>query len=158
MIAPLDRLVDFEGRGTRAEHWPYMGLLIGLYLLGMFAAFTAVPHSMMMATMALLASILVLLAAASVVRRLHDVGWSGWWMAVYSVLFIGFVAFFLYSRYGVVHQTEGGPPPPIFRFWPVVMTLNLAMQGLALLLFVLTILESAPGDNQYGGQRSGSAR
>ena len=160
MIAPLSRLMDFDGRSTRAEHWPYMGLLIALYLLGTMVAIMAVPHWVMMATIALLSSTLVLLAAASVVRRLHDVGWSGWWMAAYSVLFIGFVAFFLYSRYGVVRQPDGvGPPPLIFRFWPIVMTFNFAMQALALLLLILTALESVPRDNKYGsGRPSGSTR
>jgi uncharacterized membrane protein YhaH (DUF805 family) len=152
MVAPLGRLLDFRGRSTRSEHWPYMGLLIGLYVIGMILAVTAVPPVMMMASVTLLAGIMVLLAFSSIVRRLHDVGWSGKWMAAYVALVAAFILFFFYWRYLVVHQpfSPGGSTPLLFRFWLILMVCNLASTGLALLIFVLTVLESAPGPNPYG--------
>lgn len=149
--APLGRLLEFDGRSTRAEHWPYMGLLIAIYVVGFVLLFSTGSVHAVLTPAYLLFLILVLLASASVVRRLHDVGWSGRWMAGYVVMLIAFVAFYFYWRYGVVHRPYGmGPPALLFRIWPLVMLFSLAMHGLALLLFVLTVLESAPADNRYG--------
>jgi hypothetical protein len=74
------------------------------------------------------------------------------WMAAYVALVAAFILFFFYWRYLVVHQpfSPGGSMPLLFRFWLILMVCNLASTGLALLIFVLTVLESAPGPNPYG--------
>jgi uncharacterized membrane protein YhaH (DUF805 family) len=104
MIAPVGRLLEFDGRSTRAEHWPYMGLLIAIYVIGVVLAVPAGPGAMISA-MYVLTLILVLLASASVVRRLHDVGWSGRWMAAYVVMSgIGLLVFVV-----TVLESTSGP-------------------------------------------------
>jgi uncharacterized membrane protein YhaH (DUF805 family) len=152
MIAPLGRLLDFGGRSTRAEHWPYMGLLIAIFAIGMVLLFPAGSVRAVLTWGYSLLIAVVLFASASVVRRLHDVGWSGRWMAAYVVMLIAFVAFYFYWRYGVVHQPYGANPTSrlLFRIWPLLMIANFAMTAIGFLIFVLTVLESQASDNKYG--------
>lgn len=89
----LRRLTQFSGRQGRALFWPYVGVLwllataslMAATLPAFFAAFARTqrfangdPDSMFPA-LAIIAVLFVLLAAASVARRLHDSGRSGAW-------------------------------------------------------------------------------
>lgn len=156
MIAPLGRVLEFRGRSTRGEHWPFMGLLFAIYVIGTMLAFTVGPLRTSMSIAYLLVLVLVLLASASVVRRLHDVGWSGWWMAAYLILAAGFVAFYFYWRYGIVRESNfANGPSLLFRIWPLLMIYNLAMTATLLLIFTVSLLDGTRGANRYGPDPQG---
>jgi uncharacterized membrane protein YhaH (DUF805 family) len=149
-FAPLGRLLDFGGRSPRAEFWPYMGLLLALYVAG-FALVAA--FDLRMTYVFGLVGALVLLAFAAVVRRLHDVGWRGWWMGAYVLYVVGWMILVFYSRYRALHGEEG----LALRFAPVLMPLALVQTLLAILVFVLCTLDGTPGPNRYGPDPKGRA-
>jgi uncharacterized membrane protein YhaH (DUF805 family) len=157
IVAPLGRLLDFGGRTRRADYWPYMLALMGLWLADLIVEIVLIPNrfgSPVVHGYALIA-ILVLLAFAATVRRLHDVGWSGRWMAAYVAMMLGFITFALYWRYGILHRPYGQQNIPLVRLMPLLMALGLAMDGLGLLVFILSLLDGTPGPNRYGPDPKG---
>ena len=66
----LSRYATFSGRASRPEFWWFF----------LFQLLASVAASMLGDTVAALASLALLLPALAVgVRRLHDIGKSGWW-------------------------------------------------------------------------------
>lgn len=158
-FAPFARLTDFAGRTRRADYWPFMLVLIALYAGGFIltlAAFATGPGPGIAPGYAVIA-LIALLAFAATVRRLHDVGWSGWWAGTCLALLLGFVGFSFYWRYGIVPRLAPGEPS-LFRFMPILMIVNLAMTGLGLLILVLAVLDGNPGPNRYGPDPKGRTR
>lgn len=110
----LTRYAQFDGRAGRAEYWWFQ-----LFLLLIFIA--VVCLSMLSTTlggfaMLLAAGGLMLPNLAVTVRRMHDVGWSGWWLLAMFVPFgsMALLAILLWpgnrgaNRFGA---TSGWIPP-----------------------------------------------
>jgi len=157
-LSPLGRLLDFGGRSRRADFWPFMVLLVALYLVGFAGAASGALrfiHPSPVLPLFALVGILVLLAFAAVVRRLHDVGWSGRWMAAYVLVTVAFIAFFIWWRLGIAQAPGGEPPVRLMRIMPLMMIVTAATNGLGLLVFVLCLLEGTAGPNRYGADPKG---
>jgi uncharacterized membrane protein YhaH (DUF805 family) len=77
MTAPPSDGAGLGGRMRRADSWPYMLLVAGIYGVVLMCGLTAA---------------LILLAFAAAVRRLHDVGWSGRWMGPYVLCLLDGIA------------------------------------------------------------------
>jgi uncharacterized membrane protein YhaH (DUF805 family) len=108
MMMPLRRYADFRGRSCRSEYWLFQLLLVMVYAvlgiagfavamgLGVFSmtssedilvALTHQPVLWLIIGIAGIFSLAVFIPSISVVvRRLHDLGLSGWWYAGYAVL------------------------------------------------------------------------
>jgi uncharacterized membrane protein YhaH (DUF805 family) len=157
IFAPLGRLLVLDGRAAPADFWPYMLLLIAIYWLGLALASASLPLGIGSPVPFLfgLTPILILLAAAAVVRRLHDVGWSGLWMAAYAVLALIFIGFFFYQRYRLTHEPYDPESLSLFRFMPLLAIFVLAMNGIAILIFILCLLPGTAGPNRYGPEPTG---
>lgn len=94
------RWSDFQGRSTRREFWMYtlvlvlLSLLMGILdivLLGEEAAMTQ------LLTLSNALSLFTFIPSLSVsVRRLHDIGKSGWWLLI-SLTIIGLVVIIYWS-------------------------------------------------------------
>ena len=111
----LSKFADFSGRARRREYWTFalVNCLIALLLLILGLAFGEdSPASNIMVTIFYLIMLVPNLSVS--VRRLHDIGKSGWW------LFIGLI--------------------------PLVGSL---------LLLVWSLMDSEPGENQYGENPKG---
>lgn len=76
---------DFRGRASRSEYWWF-------YLFSVLAIFTGALISL--AALNLFALALFLPSLATSVRRLHDVGRSGWWLLLGLIPFGGFVVLY----------------------------------------------------------------
>ena len=156
-VAPFGCLTAFAGRTRRADYWPYMLLLFAIYVAGtiltLFVMFARLGLSMGPAFA--LPGLVGLLAFAATVRRLHDVGWSGWWVGAYLFLLLAFIAHAFYWRFVEMPQLEPGDRSSLYRFFPLLMTVNLAMWGLGVLIFVLAVLDGTPGPNRYGPDPKG---
>ncbi|MEP3421847.1 MAG: DUF805 domain-containing protein [Erythrobacter sp.] len=147
MILPLKRYVDFEGRSRRMEFWSFALLLFAVFLIFAgpfyFSFFTAIfsvnptgPGSEEAMAEAILASfttmntiglivstifsLVVLIPWIAVtVRRLHDLGQSGWWylgVIVASMIpFVGLLTSLAFLVVLLLPGTKGdnrfGPDP-----------------------------------------------
>jgi uncharacterized membrane protein YhaH (DUF805 family) len=157
IVAPLGRITDFSGRTRRADYWPFILTLLGLWFAELVVEIVVIPFRFgsPIAHGYAVFALFVLLAFAATVRRLHDVGWSGRWMAAYCALMLGFIATFFYWRYGVVHRPYGQPNLALLRLMPLVMVIGFAMNGLGLLVVILSLQDGTPGPNRYGTDPKG---
>jgi uncharacterized membrane protein YhaH (DUF805 family) len=102
VIAALKGYVDFAGRATRTEYWWY--LLFWFIVVGATGAIKETLGSVVV--------LALLLPSLTVgIRRLHDIGKSGWWVLIGFVPLIGP----LILLYFAVQPSEGdndyGPAP-----------------------------------------------
>ena len=110
LLTALKKYAVFSGRARRKEYWLFTLLSWLLYIAaGILDGLesTAEESSELWGTLVTLALLVPGLAVA--IRRLHDIGKSGWWMLLWLL--------------------------PIFG--PIV-------------LLILSLMDSQPGDNQYG--------
>lgn len=84
---PLRRYSEFRDRSGRREYLAFQLLVLGLIVLAAYAMFALIDAAgqtemenrfTVWAGFALLPVIVPLLEVT--VRRLHDIGWSGWWL------------------------------------------------------------------------------
>jgi uncharacterized membrane protein YhaH (DUF805 family) len=154
MIAPFSRIFDFGGRTRRADFWPYILLLLAIYLVAFIGLFVMGWRAGMGSPMPYLFGlvlVLVLLASAVTVRRLHDVGWSGWWMAIYVVLTSMFVGLFFHAWL----QILAGGEFVLIRMMPVVMPISLVQNALGILIFLICVMDGTTGPNRFGPDPKG---
>ena len=107
----LRHATDFEGRASRSEYWWWQGWL----LLG--AALWWTVSLWLPAVAGILAAVLLLAiivpSLAVLVRRLHDTGRSGWWIAVVLIPLLGELTLLLFTLDDSQdHPNAWGPPPP----------------------------------------------
>lgn len=209
------RILQVHGRSTRKEYWSTLlifllisfllvfGLVITLALLvgnnGLELS-TAIMTGMVAYLVLTLFSIV--LSFLLQVRRLHDVGWSGWWVAASMLFGVGFG--FVNGQYAAIYDLAASPvwrydvnsprvhetaaqmaaegdlslsdltPVQSYELHKAVlaqlrheavqsydeaqmqsvmspwMLLGIVVYPLWILLFVLTLLDSKRGSNQYG--------
>lgn len=125
--ACLSNYATFAGRARRSEFWMAgLAFFLALMAWGILIAITGWDLIRFLAVIFMLACILPLLAVQ--VRRLHDVGRSGWWLFIRAVPLVGDVVIFVFSctdsqpftnSYGpppkpipYLHLPEAGPLPP----------------------------------------------
>jgi uncharacterized membrane protein YhaH (DUF805 family) len=79
-------LFDPRGRRSRAGFWAYAGLSIVAFLV---CSFVGDILGLMLPSLSMVVFLLTLLAMfvgslINAIRRLHDLGHSGWWMALFA--------------------------------------------------------------------------
>ena len=145
----LSQYADFKGRARRKEYWMFqlfywLILLLSALVLGIILGVRDVtgvemfpPQSRGHDEVALFYYILLFLPGLAVtVRRLHDVGKSGWITLPWIILFLS------YSFTGGVSKL----PVPASILLPTVIVLVV----LYLWMYVLLMLNSKSGANKYG--------
>ncbi len=110
----LKRYVKFSGRASRSEYWWFQ---LGVFLVMFVGAFLAyglgIPGLDLLLTLVILALILPCLSV--LVRRLHDAGFSGWWVLLSFVFYIGGIVLFIFALLPSVAQANQygfGPDGP----------------------------------------------
>jgi uncharacterized membrane protein YhaH (DUF805 family) len=112
------RATDFSGRSRRKEYW-YFQLFnaIVMIFLGLFAvAFSdqGKPAMIPFGLMSVYGLVLFVPSLAVTVRRLHDIGRSGWWYFIAFVPLIGGLILFVFMLLdGDPERNEYGPNPKI---------------------------------------------
>lgn len=107
------RFADFEGRSSREEFLWFQGInmVLGLMWLSM-AAVVGVDVAMLIGMPLLLYWMVALIPAIALhVRRLHDVGWSGWVVLLGLLPFGGLVVFLACCQAGQPHENQYGRIP-----------------------------------------------
>ncbi len=78
----LTKYVDFEGRASKAEFWWFF----------LFQIVVIVVLSIVLSLLGTIASLALLLPGIGAgVRRLHDIGKSGWWILIGLIPLIGWI-------------------------------------------------------------------
>lgn len=94
-VMAIRKMFTFKGRATRKEYWVgcllcYLLLIAGVVAAGVVVAFALHTDSKVTALIALLAIPVFLLLGwcglTVTVRRLHDRGYSGWWLGLYMLI------------------------------------------------------------------------
>ena len=127
MLMPLKRYADFNGRARRKEFWSYMLLWFVAYFVLMYldsalglggsatgyAEGGSVGFNMTGGVLSILFALGTLVPNIAVsVRRLHDVGKSGWMLLLAFIPLFGWLyLLFLYVQPGIVGANTYGPDP-----------------------------------------------
>lgn len=128
MVLPLRRYATFAGRSRRKEFWLYGAALIVAAVLAVFldlmfmfsdivvvrrgemTSIHYVPHTPLFLLTLILVTLIPTLAVN--VRRLHDIGRSGWWLLAALVPLVGWVVLFVFDCLdGTVGANRFGPDP-----------------------------------------------
>ncbi|MBX7457879.1 DUF805 domain-containing protein [Qipengyuania sp. 1NDH17] len=133
LVLPIKRLTDFRGRSRRREYWVFTLALLVLWI-GMATVanllfplaegaegsslFDALPPMSESANDLLLyvgGPLFVFLGwvhLALAIRRLHDLGKSGWWYLIILIPYIGTIwAIIWYVQDGQPYENRFGPDP-----------------------------------------------
>lgn len=98
----MSRLTDFRGRSRRSEYWWTM-LVVGL-VAGLLTAIWSDAESV-------LSLITFLLGLAVTIRRLHDIGKSGWWYLINLVPVVGSIVLLIFLVRDSAPANRFGPSP-----------------------------------------------
>lgn len=102
---------EFSGRARRKEYWMFTLIhsliLLGVYLVGLLlSVFLIGIPLLILGGLYSLAAVIPSLAVS--VRRLHDVGKSGWWLLLGFIPIVGAIILLVW------HATEGEPAPNLY--------------------------------------------
>lgn len=101
---------DFGGRASRTEYWLWTLAMIGIYLL--LTVVVAAADSSILALALVAWVVIVFIPTLSIfVRRLHDVGRSGWWWLIGIIPFGSFVLLVFTFLDSTPGPNRWGPPP-----------------------------------------------
>ena len=105
-VAAMKKYAVFSGRASRKEYWMFvlMQILIGLVLLILATAGLG-EAGISIFVLYILGTQIPGLSVA--VRRLHDIGVSGWWMVVISFIPLAYLGLI---RRGDESENKYGPP------------------------------------------------
>ncbi len=125
-IDVLKKYFVFSGRSRRAEYWYFMLFnFIVLFVLGMIQFFVALSggNPMIVSVIYWLYYLAILIPTLAVsVRRLHDIGKSGWMILINLIPIIGAIWFLVLTcfdstegnnEYGPNPKTSSSVNPPI---------------------------------------------
>jgi uncharacterized membrane protein YhaH (DUF805 family) len=106
----LSQFVGFSGRASRSEYWIWWGFTVVVFFA--IGAVALLFDSTGYVVTSLVALVFVLPNLAVTVRRLHDVGRSGFWLLLVFIPFIGaliLLAFLLLDSQS--EPNKWGSPP-----------------------------------------------
>jgi uncharacterized membrane protein YhaH (DUF805 family) len=140
ILMPFQRLTDFSGRSRRMEFWLFW--LTALILQMVTSYIDAVTSQPLIAggmgSITLAVTLILLAPAATVgIRRLHDIGRSGWWMLLFGLPYLGWLV-----------SVDSGSQSVIAALALLVGTI---------ILLVLLVQPGTPADNAYGPNPKGGA-
>jgi len=134
------RRFSFTGRSSRKE---WIVTFAWCALFGIFLAGTAPPGSIPLALP------FIVWGLAASVRRLHDIGWSGWVFAA-PYIFVACVAIPYRALIAAGVVGEPGPPGADPAFAALQYVSMGTMLAVILLLGVMAVWPGTDGPNAYG--------
>jgi len=107
-----NKYAQFDGRATRSEYWYFtLFFMIGYILLFIIDAFLMQMTGLPLPILTLIFALgLVIPSIAVAIRRLHDIGKSGWWylLAIVPIVSLVLIAFFVMDS---KEDNQYGPNP-----------------------------------------------
>jgi uncharacterized membrane protein YhaH (DUF805 family) len=127
ILMPLKRYVDFSGRSRRKEFWSWYLFVFIMYFVLMYldaalglggtatgyAEGGSVGFNMTGGVLTLLFMLATLIPGVAVaVRRMHDIGKSGWLVLIGLIPLFGWIyVIYCYVQPGVIGPNQYGPDP-----------------------------------------------
>ncbi|HEX4007774.1 MAG TPA: DUF805 domain-containing protein [Acidobacteriaceae bacterium] len=108
------KYAQFDGRSRRKEYWMFalVNLIIGVALSFCFLAARGSILAIAFGIVCFLYGLAALIPSLAVsVRRLHDIGRSGWWLLIDFIPFGCFVLLIFFVLDGTPGPNEYGPDP-----------------------------------------------
>lgn len=105
---------NFDGRSSRSEYWWYaLGMFILSAVLGFIFGLFFDPESSAMAVVQTAFLLVFLLPSLGLcVRRLHDIGKSGWWIFIGLIPIAGPIILIVwYAKESEMTPNQYGPVP-----------------------------------------------
>ena len=104
----------FNGRAQRSEYWFFVlfyaiGYLIVSIIDGVIGTYSIESGMGALGTIFVLVHLLPSIAVG--VRRLHDIGRSGWWLLINLIPLIGPIVFIVFAVTDSKEDNEYGPNP-----------------------------------------------
>lgn len=105
------KYATFSGRATRSEYWWFVLFWYAIILCAVLLGVATGIEKPILALIGIFGAISFIPIVALRVRRLHDIGKSGWWIFLGLVPYIGGFILFLFSVIGSDGENEYGPDP-----------------------------------------------
>ncbi len=89
---------DFKSRATRAEYWSFILINFAIILTWALCChlfFIPEKIAATLYTLFILAQIIPCLAVG--IRRMHDIGFNGWWVLINCLPAAGYIVFFIFT-------------------------------------------------------------
>jgi uncharacterized membrane protein YhaH (DUF805 family) len=152
-IAVLKKYAVFKGRARRKEYWMFMLINTAfIYIASMLDnGLGMINKDLARGVIGILYSLAIFVPSAAVaVRRIHDIGKSGWWV------------FFCYFPLFVVIPVLNKVLPLFIPSWEaagrsmasirIIITVALYLIALVvgILMFIMTLIDGDHGTNRYG--------
>lgn len=103
----LKQYTDFSGRSQRAEFW-YFALF---FIIGWILVFVLEINTGLIGLNILFSLAHIVPAFALFIRRLHDIGKSGWWVLITFIPLIGTIAMTIIGLIDSVEDNKYGQNP-----------------------------------------------
>ncbi len=103
----LKKYVTFNGRASRSEYWYF--LLFYMILSIITRILDAAIGAPVLSTLLIVVAFIPLLSI--LIRRLHDIGRSGWWYLIWITVIGAFVLLYWLCQKGGVDDNQYGPGP-----------------------------------------------
>jgi uncharacterized membrane protein YhaH (DUF805 family) len=159
-LSVLKKYAVFKGRASRREYWMFIlfyfifsavaQILDAIFKTNRLISYNFPIHILRIGNsqglLALLYSLILLIPSVAVtVRRLHDIGKSGWWPLVFAL--ISGIPIILASLIGSI-EYKGGT---ILRGINLLITLAMLISLASVVWFIVWLaLPSVPNENAYG--------
>ncbi len=106
----LIKYATFEGRATRSEYWYWVLFVILLGSIALLLDMHVFKDANILTCYRIFHLAVFVPGIAVTVRRLHDVGRSGWWLLLVPTIVGAFLVFYWELKLSDVKKNNFGPP------------------------------------------------
>lgn len=113
----FDSYCRFQGRSSRSEYWWWVLFVAILsFCIGIIEAILGFSMTAVQTTSGILSLVLLLPGLGLSVRRLHDIGKSGWWVLLGFIPVVGAIVLIIwFAQNSQMQDNQYGPVPNLTR-------------------------------------------
>lgn len=113
----FDSYCRFQGRSSRSEYWWWVLFVAILsFCIGIVEGILGFSMTAVQTTSGILSLVLLLPGLGLSVRRLHDIGKSGWWILLGLIPVVGAIVLIIwFAQNSQMQDNQYGPVPNMAR-------------------------------------------